>query len=95
MSDKFPLYRGKPLVRSGDVLYYGDMSDKYVVRLTVKSKKMIGDKECADKVAIQLMSTDLTLSPRKQIIKASEKEGLFLAMDIASVWLDRALAGKA
>ena len=92
MAGKFPLYRGKPLVRCGDELYYGDLNDKFVVRLTVKSKKMIGDKECADKVAIQLLSTDMSLSPRKQLIKASEKNGLFLAMDIAAVWLERALA---
>ena len=90
----FQMYKGKPLVRCGDVIYYGDLRDDFVIRLTIKSKKKVGDKEFADKVAIQLMSTDMDLSPRKQIIKASEKDSLYLAMDIAAVWLDRALAGK-
>lgn len=89
---KFPMYKDKPLVRSGDVLYYGDMSDKFVVRLQIKSKKTVGDMEVADKVAVALMSTDPDISPRKQVIKTSEKSGLYLALDIAEIWLKRALA---
>ena len=38
---QFPMYKGKPLVRSGDVLYYGSMKDKYVCRLEIKSKKKV------------------------------------------------------
>lgn len=91
---KFPMYKDKPLVRSGDVLFYGDMSDKYVVRLQIKSKKMVEDMEVADKVAVQLMSTDPDISPRKKVVKTSEKNGLYLALDIAEVWLKRALANN-
>ncbi len=91
---KFPMYKDKPLVRSGDVLYYGDMSDKYVVRMQIKSKKTVGDMEVADKVSVALMSTDPDVSPRRQIIKTSEKSGLYLALDIAEVWLKRALANN-
>ncbi|MCH4240241.1 MAG: hypothetical protein LKF71_08235 [Oscillospiraceae bacterium] len=88
---QFPMYKGKPLVRSGDVLYYGSMKDKYVCRLEIKSKKKVKDMEVADKVAVQLMLTDPTVRARKQIVKTSEKPGLYLAMDIADVWLTRAL----
>ena len=87
----FFTYKNKPLVRSGDVLYYGNMSDPYVVRIKVKSKKRIKDLDIADKVSIQLMSTSENVSPRKQIIKSSEKNGLYMAMDFAEVWLKRAL----
>ncbi|MCI1982283.1 MAG: hypothetical protein LKJ45_03850 [Oscillospiraceae bacterium] len=90
-SPKFPTYKGKPLVRCGDVLYYGSMTDKYVVRLQIKSKKKVKDLEVADKVAIQLMRTDRAVRNRKQIVKTSEKNGLYLAMDLASIWLERAL----
>lgn len=88
---QFPSYKGKPLVRCGDVIYYGSMKDKYVVRLEIKSKKKVGELEVADKVSIQLMLTDQTVRNRKQIVKTSEKDGLYLAMDIADVWLTRAL----
>lgn len=89
---KFPMYKGKPLVRCGDVIYYGSMKDKYVVKLEIKSKKKVQDMDVADKVTIQLMYTDPTIRTRKQIIKTSEKPGLYLAMDIADAWLSRALA---
>lgn len=85
------MYRGKPLVRCGNVLYYGSMIDRYVVRLEIKSKKKVKDMDVADKVSIQLMLTDQTIRNRKQIVKTSEKDGLYLAMDLAYVWLTRAL----
>ena len=88
----FPTYKGRPLVRCGNIIYYGSMKDKYIIRMEVKSTKMIGENEVADKVIIQLMYTDTTISTRKQIIKSSEKNGLYLAIDIADAWLERALA---
>lgn len=89
---KFPTYKGKPLVRCGDVIYYGSMKDKYVVKLEIKSKKKVKDMDVADRVTVQLMYTDPNIRTRKQIVKTSEKEGLYLAMDIADAWLIRALA---
>ena len=45
MSEKqkspFPMYRGKPLVRSGDTIYYGNMTDKYVIKIDIKTKKTV------------------------------------------------------
>ena len=89
---QFPTYKGKPLVRCGDVIYYGSMKDKYVVKLEIKSKKKVQDLDVADKVSIQLMYTDQNIRARKQIVKSSEKNGLYLAMDIADAWLTRALS---
>ena len=88
----FPTYKGRPLVRCGNIIYYGSMKDKYIIKMEIKSTKMIGENEVADKVTIQLMYTDTTISTRKQIIKSSEKNGLYLAIDIADAWLERALA---
>ncbi len=88
----FPSYKGKPLVRCGDTIYYGSMADKYVIKMDVKSKKKVGELDVADKVTVQLMYTDPEIRSRKQIVKTSEKEGLYLALDIAEAWLTRALA---
>ncbi len=91
---EFLEYKGKPLVRKGDDIYYGDMSDKFVVKLTVKDSEKDGDITKANTVLVQLLDTDTSLDPAKRIIKKSEKTGLYNAMDIGSVWLERALAGK-
>ncbi len=92
MAEKeFSTYKGKPLVRCGDELYYGSMEDRFVIRMQIKTKKEVNGLEVADKVAIQLLCTDPDLSPRKQLVKSSEKTGLYLALDIADVWLERAL----
>lgn len=95
MSEKqkspFPMYRGKPLVRSGDTIYYGNMTDKYVIKIDIKTKKTVEDMEVADKCIVQLMLTDPEIRSRKQIVKTCEKNGLYLALDIADAWLTRAL----
>lgn len=95
MSEKqkspFPMYRGKPLVRSGDTIYYGNMTDKYVIKIDIKTKKTVEDMEVADKCIVQLMLTDPEIRSRKQIVKTSEKNGLYLALNIADAWLTRAL----
>ena len=95
MSEKqkspFPRYRGKPLVRSGDTIYYGNMTDKNVIKIDIKTKKTVEDMEVADKCIVQLMLTDPEIRSRKQIVKTSEKNGLYLALDIADAWLTRAL----
>lgn len=95
MSEKqkspFPMYRDKPLVRSGDTIYYGNMTDKYVIKIDIKTKKTVEDMQVADKCIVQLMLTDPEIRSRKQIVKTSEKNGLYLALDIADAWLTRAL----
>ena len=50
--------------------------------------------EVATKVSIQLQLTDTSVRAKDRIVKASVKDGLYDAMDIASIWLDRALASR-
>ena len=87
-------YKGRPLRRKDDLIYYGSMAEKYIVMLQVMDKKKTGDMEVATKVKVQLQLTDPNLKSRDMVVKTSEKNDLFNAMDIASVWLERALAGK-
>ena len=89
---KFLTFKGKPLVRNGNTLYYGNASDKYVIMMQILATKPVGDVEVASKVSVQLLNTDPDASPRERIVKSSEKKGLYAAMDIAEVWLSRALA---
>ena len=87
-------YKGKPLVRSGNVLYYGDMAEKCVVMLQILSTKTNGDMQVADRVQVQLLLTDPEVRMKDRILKKSEKIGLYNAMDIGSIWLERTLAEK-
>jgi len=82
-------YKDRPLVRKGNTLYYGHMYDPYVAMLTINSSKPFEDLEIADKVTIQIMSTDPSTNPADIVVKRGEKKGLYQAMDIASIWLDR------
>ena len=93
-ASKFPTYTGKPLVRCGNTIYYGDMKDPYVIKMDIKSIKKLANQEIADEITIQLMRTDSTISTKKQIVKTSKKNGLYLAMDISEAWLERALANN-
>lgn len=87
--EKFLEYKGKPLVRSGNTVYYGDMNDAYVVVLTIKNSSELKDITLAQDVSIQLLATDETLPPKERIIKKSEKKGLFTALDLGATWLER------
>ena len=76
------------------IIYYGSMADKYIIMLQILDTKKEQDMEVATKVSIQLQLTDPELKSRDRVVKKSEKDSLYAAMDIATVWLDRALAGK-
>jgi hypothetical protein len=90
-SKKLLEYKGKPLVRCGKTIYYGNMSDPYVVCLNIMNEEEYKDIKLAGKVIIQLLDTNPDVSPKDKIIKKSEKEGLFTALDLGAVWLERAL----
>lgn len=93
-STPFLMYKGRPLVRSGNVLYYGSMAEKYVIVMQILSTKDENDMTMAEKVQIQLMLTDPEVRMKDRIVKKSEKIGLYNAMDIGSIWLERALNEK-
>jgi hypothetical protein len=84
-------YKGKPLVRCGNTIYYGDMSDKYVVMFQIMETKKVKDMDVASKVIVQLMYTDPDIRAKDRIVKKSEKDGLYNALDIGCIWLQRAL----
>lgn len=92
INKKFFCYKGKPLVRSGNVLYYGSMMDDFVVMLQVLDSKEENGVKLPNTVVVQLMHTDKNIPLKEMIVKKSEKKGLYQALDIADIWLTRALA---
>ena len=88
------VYKDRPLMRKGDLVYYGSMADKYIIMMQILENRKVGDLDVASKVSIQLQLTDPGIKSRDRVVKKSEKDGLYSAMDVAVVWLDRALAAK-
>ena len=94
-SEKIPLsYKGHPLRRKDNLIYYGTMAEKYIIMLQILDTKKVDDLDVATKVAVQLQLTDPDLKSRDRVVKKTEKDSLYAAMDVASVWLERARAGK-
>lgn len=87
-------YRGRPLMRKDNLIYYGSMTDKYIVMLQVLESKEQNGVNLATKVSVQLQLTDPNLKARDRIVKKSEKDGFYTALDVGCVWLERALASK-
>lgn len=89
---EFLTYKDKPLVRKGNTIYYGNMSDKFVIMFQILSTKDVDGLEIADRVSVQLINTDPNVRPHDRIAQKTEKKGLYSAMDIGKTWLERALA---
>ena len=87
-------YKGHPLMRKDNMIYYGSMADSHIVMLQILETENVGGEEIAKRVSVQLQLTDPAAKPRDRIVKKGEKEGLFTALDFGAVWLERALAGK-
>lgn len=85
-------YKGHPLRRKDNLIYYGSMADKYIVMLQILKTKKVGDLDVATNVSVQLQLTDPDIKSRDRVVKKSEKQSLYAAMDVAAVWLNRALA---
>ena len=87
-------YKGHPLRRKDNLIYYGDMADSHIILLQILETRPVNDMEVATKVSIQLQLTAPDLKSRDRVVKRSEKNSLYSAIDVASVWLERALAAR-
>ena len=87
-------YKGHPLMRKDNLIYYGSMADSHIIMLQILETKNVNDVEIATRVSVQLQLTDPAAKSRDRVVKKSEKAGLYTALDVGCVWLERALAGK-
>ena len=92
--NKILMYKGHPLMRKDNLIYYGSMADSHIIMLQILETKTVKDVEIASKVSIQLQLTDPAAKSRDRVVKKGEKAGLYTALDFGCVWLERALAGK-
>ena len=85
-------YKGHPLQRKDNMIYYGSFADKYIIFMQVLETKKVKDLDVASRISVQLQLTDASVKSRDRVVKKSEKDSFYAAMDVASVWLERALA---
>lgn len=87
-------YKGRPLMRKDNMIYYGSMADSHIVMLQILETKKVQDTDIATRVSVELQLTDPNARAKERIVKKSEKDGFFTALDLGSVWLTRALSAK-
>lgn len=87
---KYLTYKGKPLIRCGDRIYYGNLEDKYILVLDILESKPIKDVALSTKIKIQLMDNSGELGTG-QVFRKAERDSLYKALDIGEWWLQDAL----
>ncbi len=87
-------YKGHPLQRKDNIIYYGSFADPYIIMMQILDSKKEGDLDVATKVSVQLQLTDPSIKSRDRIVKKSEKDSLYAAIDVAAVWLERSPASR-
>ncbi len=91
MAETFLTYKGKPIVRKGNEIYYGDMNDKYIILFTILSSKKEDGLDIAEKVSIKLLDSNIDIDMKDRVKKESTKNNLFDALDLGFTWLEREL----
>ena len=88
-------YKGRPLARLGNDIYYGDPNGPCVLYMQVLTTKDVNGTPVADKVQVMLLSTDSSKSMKDRVLKVGVKPSLYAALEIGSIWLESALHEKA
>lgn len=85
---EFLLYEGKPLLRDGNVLYYGDFNENFITRFTILETKKLKDLNVASKVSIELLEKNGSDIKTARLTKKAERNSLYAALDIGVYWLE-------
>ena len=82
------MYKNRPLVRCGNEIYYGNMTDKFIILLKINTFKKIGEREVPDEIEIQLLYTDPDIKGKGKLCRSLTKNGMNVALDFADAWLN-------
>ena len=78
-------YKGHPLMRKDNIIYYGSMSDSHIIMMQILDSADMKDLPVAKRVSVQLQQTGANVRNKDRIVKKTEKNSLWSAMDIASI----------
>lgn len=83
-------YNGKPILRCGNRIYYGNLEDKLILVLDITKTKKVKDLEVATEVLVQIMDNTGELG-KGQVFRKATRDDLYKALDIGEWWLKDAL----
>ncbi len=84
---KYLTYKNRPLVREGDTICYGDMSEKYILILEIFGYKEENGVKVPDTVLVQVVESE----DQTKIVRQGQKNGLYEAFGYGLIWLEQAL----
>lgn len=94
MENNYLTYKGRPLVRCGNEMYFGNMSDKFIIFIRELATKKVNDVDIGTKFVIELRFTDPDIKGQGKIVKSIERASFADSLELAEAWLNRANAQK-
>lgn len=86
--NKLLTYKGKPLVRKDNIIYYGNPDDEFIAVLTENAYEEIEGMKVATSVSVSLTTNTTRGTGKEKVIKKPvERNSLYLALDIGEYWL--------
>ena len=77
-------YKGKPLVRQGNEIIYGDMSDKFYIFMMIMTEKNTDNGKVPDKIMVQLFESAIQALTNQKVVNGFKE-----AFEFADAWLER------
>lgn len=87
---KLPTYKGKPLLRSGNRVYYGNLEDKYILVLDIVESENNNGVDVSKKVKLSVMDNSGEIG-NGQVFRKGERNNLYEALDLGEWWLKQAV----
>ena len=87
-------YKGRPFIRQGNTICYGNVTDKYILVMNVLETEKSNELDISKKIFVQIQSTRETEEQKINVLKFAEFNSLYEAFDTGEYWLDKALDGR-
>lgn len=84
---KYLMYKNRPLVREGDTICYGDLTEKYILVMEIMSYKEEDGHHLPKDILVQVVES----KDQNKIYRQGNKQGLFEAFGYGLIWLEQAL----
>ncbi len=85
---KYLMYKDRPLVREGDTICYGDMTEQYILVMEIMSYKEEEGERLPDQILVQVLES----KDQSKIVRQGFHKGLYEAFGYGLIWLEHALA---